>query len=203
MSPGYFATLQIPLREGRDFTEFDTATAPPVAIVNRAVAERLFAGNALGQQFSNGRGGSPIQIVGIVEDGKYTSLGERHARGASSARLRSSSTTSSMLIARAPRRGAVRAEDLRASHPSDRPDAADSLVGDRRTAHGACRCFPIAPAVVALGLLGVIASGLLLSGLHAMLAYAVVKRHREIGIRVALGADREPRWCAPSSRACS
>jgi ABC-type antimicrobial peptide transport system permease subunit len=44
--------------------------------------------------------------------------------------------------------------------------------------------------VAALGLLGLIASGLLLSGLHAMLAYAVVKRQREIGIRVALGANR-------------
>ena len=44
--------------------------------------------------------------------------------------------------------------------------------------------------MIALGLLGLIASGLLLSGLHAMLAYAVVRRQREIGIRVALGADR-------------
>ena len=50
--------------------------------------------------------------------------------------------------------------------------------------------LPYRAAVAALGLLGLIASGLLLSGLHAMLAYAVVKRQREIGIRVALGADR-------------
>ena len=50
--------------------------------------------------------------------------------------------------------------------------------------------LPYRAAVAALGLLGLIASGLLLSGLHAMLSYAVAKRHREIGIRIALGADR-------------
>jgi putative ABC transport system permease protein len=50
--------------------------------------------------------------------------------------------------------------------------------------------LPYRAAVAALGLLGLIASGLLLSGLHAMLAYSVVRRQREIGIRVALGAER-------------
>jgi ABC-type antimicrobial peptide transport system permease subunit len=64
----------------------------------------------------------------------------------------------------------------------------------RTTATGAeLTAMPLLPyraGVIALGLLGLIASGLLLSGLHAMLAYAVVKRRREIGIRVALGADR-------------
>jgi ABC-type antimicrobial peptide transport system permease subunit len=50
--------------------------------------------------------------------------------------------------------------------------------------------LPYRAGVIALGLLGLIASGLLLSGLHAMLAYAVVKRRKEIGIRMALGADR-------------
>ena len=62
-----------------------------------------------------------------------------------------------------------------------------SATGEQLTA---LPLFPYRAAVAALGLLGLIASGLLLSGLHAMLAYAVVKRQREIGIRVALGADR-------------
>ena len=62
-----------------------------------------------------------------------------------------------------------------------------SATGEQITA---LPLLPYRAAVAALGLLGLIASGLLLSGLHAMLAYAVVKRQREIGIRVALGANR-------------
>jgi predicted permease len=188
VSPAYFATLQIPLRDGRDFNEFDTRLAPQVAVVNRAVADRLYAGNAIGKQFRNGRGGSPIQIVGVVEDGKYTSLSETR-RGAIFRPLRQQYSTSSMLIARGATRGAVRADDLqRVIHRIDPTlPIRSSATGEQITA---LPLFPYRAAVAALGLLGLIASGLLLSGLHAMLAYAVVKRQREIGIRVALGANR-------------
>jgi ABC-type antimicrobial peptide transport system permease subunit len=62
-----------------------------------------------------------------------------------------------------------------------------SATGEQLTA---LPLLPYRAGVIALGLLGFIASGLLLSGLHAMLAYAAVKRRKEIGIRIALGADR-------------
>jgi macrolide transport system ATP-binding/permease protein len=188
VSPAYFATLQIPLRDGRDFNEFDTRLSPPVAIVNRAIADRLFEGNAIGKQLRSGRGGTPMQIVGVVEDGKYTTLSE--ARRSAIFRPQSQTfATSSMLIVRAATPGAVRTDDLqKIIHRLDaRLPIRSSATGEQLTA---LPLFPYRFAVAAIGLLGLIASGLLLSGLHAMLAYAVVKRQREIGIRVALGADR-------------
>ena len=187
VSPAYFATLQIPLRDGRDFNAFDTRSAPLVAIVNRAIADRLFNGDAIGKQLRSGRGGAPMQIIGVVEDGKYTTLSESR-RGAIFRPLSQQYSPSSMLIVRAAGR-AVRPEDLRQVIHRIDPSLPirSSATGEQLTA---LPLFPYRAAVAALGLLGLIASGLLLSGLHAMLAYAVVKRQREIGIRMALGADR-------------
>ena len=184
----YFATLQIPFREGRDFSAFDTQESPQVAIVNRAVAERLFGGQALGKQVRDGSGGVAIEIVGVVEDGKYTSLGEQR-RAAIFRPLTQRYANSSMVIVRSSPPGAITGEDLRRLIRR-----IDPALPIRMSATGgqitALPLLPYRAAVAALGLLGLIASGLLLSGLHAMLAYAVARRQREIGIRVALGADR-------------
>jgi predicted permease len=188
VSPGFFANLQIPLRSGRDFTDFDVSQSPAVAIVNTRLAERLFPGrNPVGQQVTNG-GGRPIAIVGVVDNGKYVAIGES-PRSAIYFPLKQFYNTSSMLIARTAAGSAVTPEDLRAVIQRIDPNLPirTTATGEQMTA---LPLLPYRAAVVALGLLGMIASGLLLSGLHAMLAYAVVRRRREIGIRVALGADR-------------
>lgn len=189
VGPGYFNTLQIPMRDGRDFTEFDTAKAPAVAVINRALAERLFgAANPLGRQLREGRNGPPTQVIGVVEDGKYTTLGEAR-RPAIFRPLPQRYSTSAMLIVRSAQPGSIRPDDVRRVIQTIDPrlPLRSSGTGEQITA---LPMLPYRAAVAALGLLGVIGSGLLLSGLHAMLAYAVVKRRREIGIRVALGADR-------------
>jgi predicted permease len=189
IAPGYFSTLQIPLRDGRDFTDFDTADSPGVVIVNRALAERLFgSANPIGRQVREGRGGSPVEIVGLVEDGKYVALAEAR-RPAFFRPLTQRYANSSVLIVRAASPGSIRPEDLRRVIHSIDPGLPirSTATGEQITA---LPLLPYRAAVFALGLLGVIGSGLLLSGLHAMLAYAVVKRQREIGIRVALGASR-------------
>jgi predicted permease len=188
VSPGFFANLQIPLREGRDFTEFDGPESPAVAIVNTVLADRLFPGqNAVGRQVTNGRG-RPITIAGIVNSGKYVAIAET-PRAAIFFPLKQFYSTSSMLVARTSPGAGITPEDLRAVIQRIDPNLPirTAATGEQLTA------FPLLPyraGVIALGLLGVIASGLLLSGLHAMLAYGVIKRRREIGIRVALGADR-------------
>src|SRR5208337_1030736 len=70
VSPGYLAACATPLLAGRDVSFSDTATTPPVAIVNQEFARRLFhTENAVGRYFKNSSGVS-IQIVGIAGDGK-------------------------------------------------------------------------------------------------------------------------------------
>jgi predicted lysophospholipase L1 biosynthesis ABC-type transport system permease subunit len=127
-------------------------------------------------------------VIGVVDDGKYTALAEER-RAAIFRPLSQRYNNSSMLIVRSSPPGSITRDDLeRVIH------RVDPALPIRWSATGSqVTALPLLPyrvAVAALGLLGLIASGLLLSGLHAMLAYAVVRRQREIGIRVALGADR-------------
>ncbi len=76
VSPGYFAAAETPLLAGRDVSFTDTAKTPAIAVVNREFARRLFhSDDAVGRYFKNSSG-QPIQIVGIVADGKYFSLTE-------------------------------------------------------------------------------------------------------------------------------
>ena len=81
VAPGYFRTMQTRLIAGRDFDDRDRPGAAPVAIVNQALARRLFPNeDALGKRFSQGPRGPWTQIVGIAEDGKYESLNDNSAR---------------------------------------------------------------------------------------------------------------------------
>jgi predicted permease len=189
VSPGFFANLQIQLQEGRDFTGFDSDQSPQVAIVNATLAQWLFPGEqALGRQIRNGRGGPPISVVGVVADGKYLGIGEA-PRGAIFRPLGQHFNTSSMLIARTLPGSGVSPDDLSRVIRGIDPGLPirSTSTGEQLTA---LPLLPYRAGVIALGLLGLIASGLLLSGLHAMLSYAVARRSREIGIRVALGANR-------------
>jgi ABC-type antimicrobial peptide transport system permease subunit len=189
VSPGFFRTLEIPLRLGRDFNEFDTARSAQVSVVNRALADQLFGTtDVVGRRFRQGRGGSPVEIVGIVEDGKYAALAE--ARTAAIFRpVDQWYNTSNLIVVRVSAERSAGPEDLRRLLHQLDPN-----LPIRLTATGSqLAAFPLLPyraAVAALGLLGLIASGLLLTGLHALMAYVVARRQREIGIRVALGAGR-------------
>ena len=71
----YFKTLGIPLREGRPFDSSDTAEAPPVVIINRAMARRFWpGGNTLGKRFQYGPGGPRLEVIGVVKDSKYRTM---------------------------------------------------------------------------------------------------------------------------------
>jgi FtsX-like permease family len=157
--------------------------------VNKALAERLFGtANAVGRQLREGRAGRPFEIVGVVEDGKYAALAESR-RPAIFRPQAQQFSTSSMVIVRSEPPGSVRPDDLRRLIHAIDPGLPirSAATGDELTA---LPLLPYKVAVAALGLLGLICSGLLLSGLHAMVAYSVARRQREIGIRVALGASR-------------
>jgi predicted permease len=191
VSPGYLSAAETPLVAGRDVSFADTRNTPAVAIVNREFARRLFhAAGAVGRYFKNSSG-QPIEIVGVVADGKYLTLTEDPApavffpvsqRGTTKTLLvvRTDSNTSDAITnsLAATVRKVIR--DLDAAVPIRESSAWTSQL--------ALSFFPAQVATVALGLFG--AFGLLLSiaGTFGLASYTVSKRLRELSIRVAMGA---------------
>jgi len=187
VSPGFFAAAGIPLLAGRDISFTDTAKTPVVAVVNREFAQRLFhSGDAVGRYFKTHQG-VPVQIVGVVANGKYLSLTEDQRPAAFFPISRSPHTLVALVVRpqgdtadiAASIRKVVR--DLDSSIPLRELGVWNSLL--------ALNFFPSQVATVALGLFG--AFGLLLSiaGTFGLASYTVSKRLRELSIRVALGGQ--------------
>ena len=192
VSPGYFAAAQTPLLEGRDVSFTDTAKTPAVAVVNQEFARELFhSEHVVGRYFKN-EAGVPVQIVGIVADGKYLSLSEEQDDAAFYPISQVASTKTSLIVRAQPGysdeatnemaatvRKVIR--DLDPSVPIRESSAWSNQLG--------LTFFVSQVATVALGIFG--AFGLLLSiaGTFGLASYTVSKRLRELSIRVALGAQ--------------
>lgn len=187
VSPGYFEAASTALVRGRSFTWNDSKDAPRVAVVNREFARRLFGpdAKAVGSFFKR-FGGTRVQIVGIVEDGKYKTLSEDPQPAVFLPILQSPSSWT-WIIVRSPRdlrevAGAVD-EALRTLN-TGLPFTIDTWNKELGTALFAARA-----ASLALGVLGGLGAMLAVTGIFGMAAYSVSKRLRELGIRIALGAQ--------------
>jgi predicted permease len=192
VSPGYFAAAQTPLLEGRDVSFTDTAKTPPVAVVNQEFARELFhSEHVVGRYFKN-EAGVPVQIVGIVANGKYLTLTEDQDDAAFFPISQIASTKTSLIVRTQPgysdqatneMAATVRKVvlDLDPNVPIQESSAWNNQLG--------LTFFVAQVATVALGIFG--AFGLLLSiaGTFGLASYTVSKRLRELSIRVALGAQ--------------
>jgi len=187
ISPGYLRAAQTRLLAGRDFTWDDGPKAPKVAIVNQTFARSLFGTqSAIGRHFlKNDK--SLYEIVGVVEDGKYQSLTE-NPTAAMYAPLSQQHDGETVLVVRSQLSPAETASAL--NRMLSGIDSSLPIVLRTWTDNLALVLFPARVATAALSVMGLLAAILAITGVFGMAAYAVSRRLRELGIRVALGAHR-------------
>lgn len=189
ISPGYIEAAATTLLSGRTFTWQDDMTAPRVAVVNQTFARKIFGSEtaAVGRNFKL-REGTLVEVVGVVEDGKYFALAEDPQPAVFLPILQSpvNETVTVVRFTGDPRAVYTAMGDKLRELDSGLPY--DMRTWDQ-TMQGAL--FPPRIATAALGVLGVIGAMLSLTGIFGVAAYSVSKRRKDLGIRLALGAQRK------------
>jgi predicted permease len=189
ISPGYFDAAGTSVLAGRSFSWHDDKSAPPVATVNREFARNLFGSvsEAVGKYYKL-QDGTRVQVVGVVEDGRYLSVTEDQQPAMFLPFLQSPASTSDLVV-----RSHRDPQELSAAIRAKLREMDEGLPVDTGTWSSFLdvALFPSRVATMALGVMGMIGAMLSITGIFGMAAYSVSKRLRELGLRVALGAQRK------------
>jgi putative ABC transport system permease protein len=190
-SPGYFATLQIPVIEGRGLADSDTAKTQPVLVINRALADRFFPGaSAIGRRVRIGPGGDKapwLTIVGVVGNVRHAGPEEPAAPEVFMPTAQEVNGNMTLAVRTNGDPTAI-AQSVRAVARSIDPAVTMwrvRTIDDVLSEH-------LAPRRLSMYLIagfGAIALGLALLGIYGVMSYTVSERVPEIGVRLALGAE--------------
>jgi predicted permease len=190
VSPEYFRAARTRLLAGRTVSWHDDENSPLVAVVNRQFANKVFGSEAkaMGASFKR-RSGKRLQVIGIVEDGKFRSLTEDPRAAIFVSFLQAPPASEACLVIRSNRDPVQLAGAIRSAVGG--VDPAIPLYLETWKEGMGLVLFPARVATVALGVLGALGAMLSITGIFGMAAYSISKRLKELGIRIAIGAQRK------------
>ncbi len=184
ISPGFLETAGTRLLRGRDVSWLDTTKTPYVAVVNETFAQKMWGRTpAIGQRFI--LSGKLTEVVGVVETGKYHDL-EESPQAVVYLPLSQSGENDRFFIVRSKLAPNEIAAALRSTLSGIEPNV--PVAVQRWSATMDDQLFPARAAAVTLGVMGLLAAMLVVTGIFGMAVYNVTRRMKELGIRVALGA---------------